>query len=188
MPNEILRKTKVEYSFQSSSYVPTGISDLSSGTPTVIDLSLAGGSGLAATEAMNSDQVNLGAIRPATLKLKGALEFFTAPTVGGTVDFYWSGSGNSAVANGNPGNPDGVDGDYAGDGTGSVAESVKQMIHIGSFVVTAKQAVQIADIGSFEPEEQYGQLVVVNNTDQTVCATDDIESSILMTGNVFEVQ
>lgn len=188
MANEILGKLKTEWSFQSSSYSPTAANDLSSGTPTVVDLSLGGGSGMAATEAMNSDQVDLGATLPLFIDVFAAIEWFAAVTAGGTVDFYWSASSNSVVTDGNPGKPDGVDGDYTGDGGGTVAESVPQMLPIGSMVVTDLAGVQIAQVGTFVPRQRYGQLIVVNNTSTTLCGTDDIESSVLFSGYTEEVQ
>ena len=107
---------------------------------------------------------------------------------GGSVDFYWSGSQNSAVAAGNPGKPDGVDGEYTGDGGGTVTESVKQMHYIGSLITTDLQGVQIADIGMFPARFQYGQLIVVNNSGTLICGTDDIESSVLLVGIGPEIQ
>ncbi len=183
--NGVHIKTLVEYSFQSSSYSPTGNNDLSSGTPTVIDLTL---SSITSGSAINSDQVDLGSTRPALLTLVGAMEWFAAISAGSEVNFYWSGSNNSGVAVGNPGRPDGVDGAYTGDGGGTVAESVLQLEHIGSFVTTDLQGVQIAHIGSFVPVFRYGQLIVVNDTATTICGTDDIESSILMTGTIQDIQ
>ncbi len=177
-----------EWSFESSSYVPTGVSDLSSGSPTVVDLSLAGGSGMADTEAMNSDQVDLGAVLPEWIEVTAALEWFAAISAGGSVEFYWSGSANSAVTEGNPGKPDGADGDYTGDGGGTVAESVLQMQLIGVLVTTDLQGVQIAHVGGFKPEYRFGQLVIVNNSGTTICATDDIESSVLFYGTMPQIQ
>ena len=185
MANEVLLKTKIEYSFESSSYSPTGVSDLSSGTPTVVDLSL---SSITAGSAINSDQVDLGATRPDAFDFIAALEWFSAITAGGTVDFYWSPSANSNVANGNAGKPDGVDGAWTGDGGGTVAETVPQLQRIGSFVTTDLQGVQIAYIGRLFPKFQYGQLIVVNNSSATICATDDIESSVLAYGTIDEIQ
>ena len=185
MANEVLRKTKVEYSFQSGSYSPTGNNDLSSGTPTTVDLTL---SSIAAAAAVNSDQVDLGSTRPHLFDVVAALEWFAAITAGGNVDFYWSPSANSGVAVGNPGRPDGVDGAWTGDGGGTVAETVKQLIYIGSFITTDLQGVQIAHVGRFDPGMQYGQLIIVNNSSTTICGTDDIESSVLMYGTIDEVQ
>jgi len=189
MPNEILVKTKVEYSFQSSAYSPTGNNDLSSGTPTTVDLTLdEGGTGLAVAEAINSDLLDLGATRPGRLDVTAAIEFFAAIVAGSKVSFYWSPSANSGVAVGNPGHPDGVDGAYTGDGGGTVAESVKQLQFIGNFITTDLQGVQIAYVGWFEPHQRYGQLIVVNDTATVICGTDDIESSVLMSGIISEIQ
>lgn len=185
MPNEKLRKKKVEYSFQSSSYSPTGNNDLSSGTPTAVDLTI---STLADGAAKNSDLLDLGATWPDVFEVIGALEWFAAIAAGKAVDFYWAPSGNSGVGVGNTGHPDGVDGTYTGDGGGTVAESVKQMQYIGTFITTDLQGVQIAHIGRFSPGTRYGQLIIVNNSGVTICGTDDIESSILMYGFIDEIQ
>lgn len=186
MANEIKIKNGTEYSFQSSSYSPTGNNDLSNGTPTVVDLSL---SSIASGAAKNSDQLDLGTTRARTYHLIAALEFFSAPGAGETVDFYWSPSFNSSVAVGNPGHSDGIDGAYTGDGGGTVAESVLQMQYIGTMILTDLVGVQIADIGMFHPNARYGQLIIVNNTATVaICATDDIESSILMVEILDEIQ
>lgn len=185
MANEILKKTKVEYSFQSGSYLPTGNNDLSTGTPTVVDLSL---SSIATGAANNSDQVDFGSTRPRLLHAIAAIEWFAAVSAGGTVDLYLSPSANSNVAAGNPGRPDGVDGAWTGDGGGTVVETVPQLIRIGRMQTTDLQGVQIAYCGYFSPVFQYGQLIVVNNSSQTLCGTDDIESSILLYGEIDEIQ
>lgn len=183
--NAVHTKTLKEWSFQSGVYVPTGVSDLSDGTPEVVDLTI---SSIAAGAAINSDQVDLGITRPQLMNLNGAFEWFAAITAGGFLSFYWSGSNHSGVGTGNPGKPDGVDGAYTGDGGGTVAESVPQMKFIGSFRTTDLQGVQIAYIGSFVPVFRYGQLIIVNNSSTTVCGTDDIESSILMSGLIDDIQ
>ena len=185
MANEILGKLKTEWSFQSASYSPTGVSDLSSGSPTVVDLTL---SSIADGAAVNSDQLDFGTLIPEYIDVVAALEWFAAVSAGGTVDFYWSESANSAVGTGNPGKPDGVDGAYTGDGGGTVAESVTQMTYIGSFITTDLVGVQIAKVGRFEPTMRYGQLVIVNSSGTTVCGTDDIESSVLFYGSTMEIQ
>ena len=175
---------KAEWSFQSSVYVPTGTSDLSSGSPTTVDLTLdEGGTGLAAGAAANSDLVDLGATRPEWIDVIAALEWFAAVVAGEVVSMYWSGSANSSVSAGNPGQPDGVDGLYSGDGS-TVAEAVKQMQFIGNHINNGKTGVQIADVGGFEPRLQYGQLIVFNETATLLCGTDDIESSVLLYGTI----
>ncbi len=186
--NEILGKTKIEYSLHSSVYVPTGNNDLSTGSPTVIDLTLdEGGTGLSDTAAVNSDQVDLGAVRPDILTVKAAIEWFAAVVAGEIVEFYWSGSMNSGVGVGNPGGPDGVDGAYAPGGF-TVAEGVKQMWPIGNHINNGEIGVQICEIGTFPGFYRYGQLVVVNNSGAVVCGTDDIESSVLITGFIRDIQ
>lgn len=182
--NTVPNKVKRSWSFQSSVYVPTGVSDMEDFlTPTVVDLTLdEGGTGLADNAAANSDQVDIGGadgLLPKKLTFSGSIEWFAAISAGGNVDFYWSGSNHSGVGTGNPGKPDGVDGEYTGDGGGTVAESVKQMEFIGSFITTDLQGVQQAEIGTISPKHRYGQLIVVNSSGTTVCGTDDIESSIL---------
>ncbi len=187
--NDVLVKNGTLLSFQSSVYVPTGNNDLTDETPTVVDLTMdEGGTGLSAGAAINSDQVDLGAARAARYSLKAAIEFFAAILVGSVVTFYWSSSQHSSVGVGNDGRTDGVDGPYTGDGGGDVAESVKQMQFIGRFKTTDLVGVQIANVGIFSPAARYGQLVVVNDTATVICGTDDIESSVLMTPLVDEIQ
>jgi len=186
--NEILGKTKVEYSFQSSVYAPTGNNDLSSGTPTVVDLTLdEGGTGLSDDAAVNSDQLDLGAVRPDLIFVKAAIEWFVAVTAGNRVDFWWSGSSNSGVGVGNPGHPDGVDGLYAPSGF-TAEEGVAQMRFIGAHINNGEIGVQICEIGSFPAVYQYGQLVIVNKSGAVVCGTDDIESSVLLSGFIRDIQ
>jgi len=190
MPNEILRKTKVEFSFQSGVYAPTGNNDLSSGSPAVVDLSLdRSGVGMADGTAVNSDQVDFGVTRFTLASVKAALEWFAAVSAGLTVDFYWSPSMNSGVGVGNPGGPDGIDGPYAPSGF-TVAEGVAQMLYIGSHRNNGELGVQIAQITppeGFPMLERFGQLIVFNNSGATVCLTDDIESSVLFAGEILEI-
>jgi len=181
--NNIDLITKQEWSFQSASYVPTGNNDLSTGSPTVVALTLAN---IAAGSAVNSDQVNLGSTRPDWISVRAALEWFAAVVADEVVSLWWSGSANSNAAAGNPGNPDGTDGAYVGDGS-TVLEGVVQMQKIGNHRNNGKTGLQIADSGGFRPYHQFGQLVVVNETQTTLCLTDDIESSILFYGTINNV-
>lgn len=187
--NNVLRTLHTIYSFQSAAYSPTGVSDLSSGTPTVVDLSmdLAAEDGLDAGQARNSDQLDLGTTWAEEYFFMACIEWFGAVTAGGTVDFYWSGSGNSNVANGNPGDPDGVDGLYA-PANWTVAEGVLQMTRIGAHINNGYAGIQIANVGILRPKLQYGQLIMVNNTSATLAATDDIECSVLMYPNIPDIQ
>ena len=181
-----------EWSFQSGVYVPTGNNDLSSGTPTVVDFTLdEGGTGLADTAAINSDQVDLGTILPLWIDVSAALEWFAAVTGGNALQFYWAASANSGVGIGNPGGVDGIDGLYTGAGDGGKdEEGVVNMIPIVSFITETHTAghVQIADVGGFKPKRRFGQLIVVNNSGTLLCGTDDIESSVLFYGTMPQIQ
>ncbi len=187
--NAVLRKLKIEYSFQSGVYVPTGNNDLSDGSPTVVDLSLdEGGTGLADIAAVNSDQLDLTAVWPETFTMIACLEWFAAVTAGGTVDFYWSYSANSGVGVGNPGSPDGIDGLYAPSGF-TDDEGVRQMFYIGSHINNGNIAPQISVISTtLSLPTRFGQLVVFNDSGTLLCGTDDIESSVLMYGYIPDIQ
>jgi len=195
--NEIQLKTKIEYSFQSSVYVPTGNNDLTSGSPTLVAFTCdEGGTGLADQTAINSPQIDLGVIRPTEFHVISALEWFAVVVAGVTVDFYWSASANTAVAAGNPGLPDGACTNIPATADCLYAptnftddEGVQQMTLIGSHINNGSSSdVQISYIGSFTATHQYGQLVMFNNSGTILCGTDDIESSVLMYGTVLEIQ
>lgn len=186
--NQVLVKIKGVYTFKSSSYSPTAINDIDPAGSTTVDLTMGLTSGIAIGGAMNSDQVDLGALRGAQFSVQAALEWFVAIAAGGSVNMYWSYSNNSVVTDGNMGNPDGADGDYTGDGGGTVAESVRQMQWIGAFKTTDLQGVQKSHVGIFSPKDRYGQIIIVNNTSAIVCGTDDIESAIVMSEIIEDIQ
>ncbi len=181
-----------EWSFQSSVYVPTGNNDLSTGSPTAVDLTLdEGGTGLADTAAINSDQLDFGAILPTWIDVTVALEWFAAVVAKNSVEFWWAGSANSGVGVGNPGGVDGVDGLYTGTGDGGTdEEAVVNMKFIGALTTETHTAghVQIANVGGFKPTYRYGQLIVVNNSGTLLCGDDDIESSVLFYGTMPDIQ
>jgi len=62
------------------------------------------------------------------------------------------------------------------------------MTFIGSHINNGNQDTQTAYIGTFSPLQRYGQLVMFNDSAVLLCGTDDIESSVLFTGIVNEVQ
>ncbi len=189
MPNEVLLKvgTQISFADHAGDFAPAAGTTLETGTPTDVDLATAS---LANGSAVNSDKVDLGATRAAAYSVDAALEFAATPTAGFGVEMYWSGSPNSTAANGNPGKPDGVDGAYTGDGGGTVAESVRQMQWIGTFVCTdlaTGTGVQVAHVGIFSPAHRYGQLVMVNNSGAAI-HSDDVENHVVFTPIIDEVQ
>lgn len=187
MANEVLVKVGTQFSFanHAGDFGPAAGTSLEVGTPTDVELAL---SGVANGAARASAKFDFGATRAARFKCTAALEFFSAPTVGKTVDFYLSESPQSTAANANTGKTSGSDAAYTGDGGGTVAESVPQMLFIGSFVCTDLIGVQVAEVGVFEPGHRYGVLVVVNNSGVTLAATDDVETHVVIEPVKDEIQ
>lgn len=189
MANEVLLKTGTQLSFadHANDFSPAAGTKLETGTPTDVDMATASVSDAA---AVNSDKVDLGATRAAQYSVDAAIEFAATPTAGSVVELYWSPSPISIAGTGNPGKPDGVDGAYTGDGAGAVGESVKQMQLIGFFACTdlpTATGVQVAHVGIFTPAQRYGQLVVVNNSGVAL-HSDDVETHVVMTPIVDEIQ
>ncbi len=193
MANEVLVKnasaTLAHLLFHSSVYVPTGNDVLTAESTTTVDLTLdEGGTGLTAAAAVNSDKVDLGAVRAARYSVFAAMEAFSAAGIGETMDLYWSPSFHATAALGNAGETSGVDGAWTGDGASTVAETVPQLQYIGSLVVTDSVLVHKGYVGTFSPIARHGSLVVVNSTAITMFATDDIESAVLMSPVIDEIQ
>lgn len=116
-----------------------------------------------------------------------ALEFNTSPTAGEVVDFYWAPSPAANATQGNPGNIIGSDAAYAGYSS-NLADSIKQLDHIGSFIVTtqATTTVQVAFVGMFIATSRYGSLVVYNRT-SVVLINDGEEMSVRLAPMIDEV-
>ena len=186
MANEVLIKQGTQLSFadHAGDFAPAAAESFEV-TPTDVQLTL---SGVTNGAARQSDKIDLGATRAAQYSVKAAIEWFSAPTAGNTVDFYWFSSPVTTEANANTGNADGGDSAYTGDGGGTVAQSVPQLQYIGAMTVTDLAGVQHAHVGIFSPEDRFGGLVVVNNSAVTLAATDDIETHIVMTELIDEVQ
>jgi hypothetical protein len=147
---------------------------------------------IAAGAARQSDKVSLsvGTIRAETYGVTAAIEFASAPAGTGTVDFYWAPSPSATAGTGNPGNVTGVDGAYSGYSS-NLASSLGHLLFIVSMPVTVQGAttVQVAAIGEFVPTEQWGSLIVVNNTSVAFVA-NAVQMSVLFTphlGDVSEV-
>ena len=88
----------------------------------------------------------------------------------GTVDLYWSESHSVTAAVGNMGNVTGADADWAGAVGMTLAESLAHMLYIGSLIAALQNTadgVQIGHVGVFSPVQQFGVLIVHNNTADT---------------------
>lgn len=187
MPNEVLQKvgTQIVFADHAGDFAPAAANSLEQGTPTDVQLSLAS---VADTAARQSAKVDLGATRARSYAVKAAFELAATPTAGEVIELYWAASPDSVAANGNPGGCSGSDAAYTGYSS-NLADSVQQLELIGVFVCTAQATptIQIADCGVFSPSEQYGSLVVKDESGAAF-HTDDVESHVVFNPIVDEVQ
>lgn len=194
MPNEILRKYGTSFIFADVTDFPnsgvgpptTGANDIRIGTTSGATVSqidctnLASGGG-----ARESDKVDLGVTQ--TMKghlwmLNACIEFASAPSDAGSVDFYWGSSPNSTAASGNPSILTGSDAGFT-DTPGNLG----QLIYIGSMLV-ANEVLNIGFVEEFTPPHRYGMLVIINNADQNFHATVMDETHFILTELIDEGQ
>jgi len=156
----------------------TAANSVITGTPTDVQMdltSLAASGG--AREAAKT--ATLGALRDTLYQVDACIEFTSAPTAGGTVDFYWAGSRSGTAGTGNPGNLTGADASYT-----DSSEELAQMDYIGS-LSCSNDAVNIGMVGTFMAKHAYGVLVVVNNADanfNTDAAETHVAATPIVTG------
>ena len=122
--------------------------------------------------------------------MKAYIEWHSAPTAGGTVDFYLGFSNDATAGEDNPANLSGTDAIFQGYGadTASGTEALKQLDYIGSLVATADADIQVADIGIFTQKKRYVCLVVVNNSSVNVANTDAIETGVAIYPREYQIQ
>lgn len=141
----------------------TAANSLIIGTPTDVQMDL---TGVAATGgARESAKADLGAIRDVQYYVDACLEFESAPTDGGTVDFYWGSSPSGTAGTGNYGVLTGADAAIT-----DTAGNLGQLQYIGSLSVK-NAVVNIGRVGLFTPYHRYGSLVVVNNASTALRST-----------------
>ena len=136
------------------------------GTPTdvQIDLTSLSASGGARASDKTAD---LGVTRDHMYIVDACIEFATAPSDNGKIEFYWAGTPNATAASGNPAGLTGSDAAFT-DTSGNLA----QMQYIGSLSVR-NNTINIGRVGSFMPKHRYGILVVVNVANQAFATTMD---------------
>lgn len=180
MPNEILVKQgtavcwadETDYSAANSGIARTHQIDLTS---------------LADTKARQGAKADLGATRPAGYGVEVGIEMDVAPTAGEVVEVYWSLSYSGTAGTGNMGGASGADAAYK---DGEETEWVKQLIHIGTLVLTADAAttVQIACVNPyFSPPTRYGMPVVLNQGGQAF-EGDAVEMFVALVPQTDELQ
>lgn len=160
----------------STDYSPTAANNLGTRTDQ-IDLT-----SVANAAARQSEKVDLGASRAFGYNVMAVLEFAVAPGDGVFVDFYWAPSNSGTAGTNNPGGVSGTDSAYTGTTSASIEESVLQLSYIGSFSCSneATTTVQLAQVGTFAPQERYGSLVVFNNSGQSL-VSDAVEMAVSIT-------
>lgn len=139
--------------------------------------------------ARQGAKADLTATRAARYAVHVGIEMDVAPASGATVDFYWAASPHATAATCNPGGCSGADAAYTGTAGDSLDDSLKQLIYLGSLVLTADAAtvVQYACIGEFVAPLRYGMPVVDNNGGQAM-EGDAVEMFVALTPLIDESQ
>lgn len=147
--------------------------------------------GLTADQAREGVKIDLGATRAPEYYVRMSMEWATDPVTGSSVDLYWGGSHSSSAAVGNPGQLTGADADYAGYDTLTLAESLKQLTFIGSFVAGANNTADGIQTGvvveAWSSPTRYGILVVHNNTNDTF-HSDSVEMAVAFDPIIQEIE
>jgi len=175
--------------FSDSVYVPTVVAGAPTGSDADFDLLNLATGGV----AHESAKMDLTANFDVEYIVQPYIEWHapaSAPTAGGTVDFYAGYSDSPTAATNNPAGLAGVTGVYQGYGstTADGTEGLKQLEFIGSLVATADLTVQTGVIGTIRPSDRYMMLVAVNNTDAIVCDTDSIETCVALVPMTLQLQ
>lgn len=167
-------------------YVPTD-----AGQPSTIDADIDLGALGTGGTARQSVKLNIGAVNlDGMMDMIAYIEWHSAPTAGGTADFYLGFSDDASAGENNPANLSGTDAAYQGYGadTASGTEALPQLDFIGSLTATADADLQVAHIGTFIPTGQYVCLVVVNNSSVNIANTDAIITGVAITPLQHQVQ
>ncbi len=120
------------------------------------------------TEARQGTKADLGASRAPEYSVTLAVEFKggEVPEAGEVVDLYWGPAGNATSGVANQGGLSGIDSAYAGTAGGTLTESLKQLMYVGSISLTPDGVgTPQRDTWVLSPPTRYGQPVVVNSTD-----------------------
>lgn len=143
---------------------------------------------VANTAARQSTKADLGANRATEYAVKACIELAATPTAGKIIRAYWAPSHNATAGTGNAAGISGADSAYTGDNS-NLADAVKQLIFIGSFVCTdlATTSAQIAEMGTLAPSARYGSLVLVNESGAAI-HSDANEIAVTLTPIIIDIQ
>lgn len=190
MPNKVLitppdgTPEQLCFADHAGDFLPSAANDLRTSTPTTVQMALAS---LASGSYYQSAEFDLGADFAEAYAIRCAFELASAPTAGALITLYagfWHATGV-----GEPAGMSGIAGPYTGYAS-NAADSVKQLVLVGSFVCTAQATatVQVGEAhGMMYPRARYGALVLLNGSGIGFHA-DDVESHIVATPIIVEIQ
>lgn len=136
---------------------------------------------LADGAARQGAKADLGATRAERFAVTFCAEMAVAPASGAVVDLYWAASPHAVAATMNPGGCSGSDAAYTGTAGDSLNDSLKQLIFIGSLILTSDtDPVLHSQTFVFSPPHRYGMPVVDNNGGQAM-HSDAIECFVTLT-------
>ena len=170
-----------------SVYSPGANNIIAVSSPTLVEFAMLN---WANATGLQSTQFDLGTKFAERYSLAALIEMQVAAADDGSViEWYINASGSATAAVGNWGAATGVSGAYAGYSS-DLATAVKQLIRVGNLVFTddAVDSFQSGSIGEYWPIHRYGSLIGINKTGQTICDTDAIESAIVLSPVVPELQ
>ena len=138
---------------------------------------------VAAAAARQSDKTSdLGAAWEQEWVLGACIESTSAPTAGGTIEFWWNGSPNSTAGTGNSGAASGADAVFA-------VAGLPQLEFIGAMTVRNNVINIDAAIGVLRSKHRYGSLIIVNKTDVAFAGAGVMdETHITLTPIVLDIQ
>lgn len=142
---------------------------------------------LADAAARQGAKADLGATRAEKYAVTLCAEMAIAPASGATVDLYWAASPHATAATMNPGGCTGADAAYAGTTGDSLDDSLKQLIFIGSLILTSDADPVLHSMTFvFSPPHRYGMPVIDNNGGQAM-HSDAIECFVAFTPIIGDI-
>lgn len=170
-----------------SVYSPSANNVQAVSTPSLIEFAMLN---WANNTAIQSSQFDLGAKFAERYTLEALIEMqVAAATDGSVVEWYINPSGSATAAVGNRGAATGVSGAYSGYSS-DLATAVRQLVFVGNldFTDDAVDSFQSGVCGYYYPVHRFGSLIGINKTGQTICDTDAIESAVILSPAVPELQ
>jgi len=160
---------------------PTTVAnDIRIGTGTKVQIDLTAVAAAAARQSAKT--ADLGDPWPEEWVLDACIESTAAPTAGGTIEFWWNGTPNSAAAEGNCGAASGADAVFA-------VAGLPQLEFIGAMTVMNNVINIDTAVGILRLKHRYGSLIVVNSTDQAFAGAGVMdETHITLTPVVPDIQ